>query len=151
MLFAPTIFSILWFSIFGGTAMFEEIYGAGGIAQLVNQDVTTSLFALMDRLPLSMLLNSVCLVLIFIFLVTSVDSATFVLGMLTSQGSQVPPTRRKVAWGLTLGAMGAALLLSGNTRAVQAVAISGAIPFTFILLLQCGALVRALREEGRTP
>jgi len=149
VLFAPTLFSMMWFAVFGGTAMYEELYGAGGISQLVNQDVTTSLFALMDRLPLSTLLNSVCLVLIFVFLVTSVDSATYVLGMLTSQGSLVPPTRRKVAWGLTLGGMGAALLLSGKTRAVQAVAISGAIPFTFILLLQCGALVRALRAEGR--
>ena len=149
-LFAPTLFSMLWFSIFGGTAIYEDTRGGGGIATLVNQDVTTSLFALMDRMPLTPVLYGACLLLIFVFLVTSVDSATYVLGMLTSKGSMVPPTRRKIAWGLTLGAMGGALLLSGNVRAVQAVAISGAIPFTFVLLLQCGALIRALRKEGRS-
>jgi glycine betaine transporter len=148
VLFAPTLFSLLWFAVFGGTALHEELAGVGGIADLVHQDVTTSLFALMDRLPLAGLLNVVCLVLIFVFLVTSVDSATFVLGMLTSQGSLEPPTSRKVGWGITLGVMGGALLLSGNVRAVQAVAISGAIPFTFVLLLQCVALIRVLRAEG---
>lgn len=149
VLFAPTLFSLLWFAVFGGTALHEELYGMGGIADLVNQDVTTALFALLERMPLTIVLDIICLVLIFIFLVTSADSATYVLGMLTSKGSLVPPTRRKVVWGITLGAMGAALLLSGNVRAVQAVAISGAIPFTFVLLLQCVALIRALREEGR--
>ncbi len=148
VLFAPTLFSLLWFAIFGGTAFHEELYGMGGITELVQQDVTTALFALLERTPAALLLNVVCLVLIFVFLVTSADSATFVLGMLTTQGSLTPPTNRKIAWGVTLGAMGAALLLSGNVRAVQAVAISGAIPFTFVLLLQCVALVRALREEA---
>ena len=148
VLFAPTLFSLLWFAIFGGTAFHEELYGIGGITELVQQDVTTALFALLERMPAALLLDTVCLVLIFVFLVTSADSATFVLGMLTTHGSLTPPTSRKVAWGLTLGAMGAALLFSGNIRAVQAVAISGAIPFTFVLLLQCVALIRALRSEA---
>jgi glycine betaine transporter len=144
---APTLFSMLWFAIFGGMGFHEEMYGAGGIARLVNENVTVALFALLDRLPLSTLLAVITNILVFIFLVTSVDSATFVLGMLTSKGSVNPPTRRKLAWGVIMGALGGSLVLSGEIHAVRAVAVSGAIPFTFILLIQIAAVLRALRQE----
>ena len=68
-----------------------------------------ALFAFFDRLPYSLILSIIGLILVFIFVVTSVDSATFVLGMLTTRGSMNPPVRRKLTWGITLGALGAAL------------------------------------------
>lgn len=147
VLLVPTVFSLLWFVVFGGTALHEELYGTGGLARLVREDVTVTLFALFDRLPLSGLLAGGAIVLVFIFLVTSLDSATFVLGMLTSRGSPDPSLGRKAAWGIGVGALGAALLLSGNVHAVRAVSISGAMPFVLILLLQAVALVRALGQE----
>ncbi len=147
VLLVPTLFTIIWFSIYGGMALYEEVYGAGGLAVLVQQDVNTTLFAFFDRLPFSLLLSCIGLVLVFIFVVTSVDSATFVLGMLTTNGSLNPPVRRKLTWGITLGALGAALMFAGNPVAIKAVSIVGAIPFTFILLLQIAALLRALAED----
>ncbi len=148
VLLVPTLFTIFWFSIFGGMGLYEEVYGAGGLVALVQQDVNTTLFAFFDRLPFSLLLSGIGLVLIFIFVVTSVDSATFVLGMLTTNGSLNPPVRRKLTWGLTLGALGTALMFAGNPAAIKAVSIIGAIPFTFILLLQVAALLRALAEDS---
>jgi glycine betaine transporter len=150
VMLAPTAFSLAWFTIFGGTAFHEELYGAGGITAIVRHDVTVALFAVFDRLPLAPVLSAVTMLLLFIFLVTSVDSATFVLGMLTSRGSLNPPTRRKVAWGISLGLMGGALLFSRNIHAIRAVAVVGAIPFTFVLLLQVAALLRGLRSEKIT-
>jgi len=147
VLLAPTVLSMIWFSVFGGIGFDEEFRGAGGLAQAVSEDVTTALFTLFDRLPLPGLLAVVALVLIFIFVVTSVDSATFVLGMLTSNGAINPPTGRKLAWGISLGAMSAGLLVSGNLEAIKAVAVTGAVPFTFILLLQVAALLRTLPED----
>jgi len=151
VLFVPTAFSLLWFSVFGGTGLDEEMNGAGGIARLVREDVSVALFSLFDRLPLSQLLSITALLLVFIFLVTSVDSATFVLGMLTTRGSLNPPTSRKLAWGLSLGALGGALMLSGNIDAVRAVAVLGALPFAFILLLQVAALLRVFARERHGP
>lgn len=86
VLLVPTAFTIFWFAIFGGMGLYEELFGSGGMGELVQQDISTALFSLFDRLPGSLLLSSVGLILVFIFVVTSVDSATFVLGMLTSQG-----------------------------------------------------------------
>lgn len=145
----PTVFSLLWFVVFGGTAIHEEMFGEAQVVELVREDVTAALFALFDTLPASSLLATISLLLVFIFLVTSMDSATFVLGMLTSRGDPQPSTGRKVTWGIALGLLSAALVLSGNIQAVRAVAILGAIPFTLVLLLQVVALLRTIREERR--
>jgi glycine betaine/choline ABC-type transport system substrate-binding protein len=148
---APTLFSVLWFGVFGGTGIYEELHGAGGVAELVSEDVTTALFALYERVPLTALLSGVTLGLLFIFLVTSCDSATYVLGMLTSGGALVPPTRRKILWGVVIAALGAALMLTGNIEVLKAVVVTGAVPFVFVMLLQVVALLRALREERVPP
>ena len=145
---APTLFSILWFAIFGGTAFHEELHH-GGVAQLVNENVTVALFSLFERLPLSGLLSGIALALVFVFLVTSVDSATFVLGMLTSQGSMDPPVARKLAWGVGLAILGGALMLTGNIEVIRAVAILGALPFTLVMLIQVSALLVAMRQDTR--
>ncbi|MEW4567009.1 BCCT family transporter [Tautonia sp. JC769] len=147
VLLAPTAFSLIWFSVFGGMGMFEELQGAGGIGSIVKEDVTTALFALLDRLPGSVLLTAVALLLLFVFIVTSVDSATYVLGMLSSQGAMDPPRFRKFAWGITLATLGAALVMTRNIEVVRAGAISFALPLTLILLLQAAALIRMIRSN----
>lgn len=146
---APTLFSIIWFAIFGGAALQQELHGAGGLGSVVNKDVTLALFQFFEGLPGSQVLSALAIALLFVFLVTSVDSATYVLGMLTTGGSMNPPRRRKLAWGVALGALGGALLLSGRIDVIRSVAILGAIPFTFVMLLQVAALIRALRESDR--
>jgi glycine betaine transporter len=148
VLFAPTVFSLLWFSIFGGTAFFEEMLGFGGIAQVVREDVTIALFTLFDRLPFSSVPVGLSLLLVFTFQVTSVDSATFVLSMLTSRGSLEPPVGRRLAWGASVGALGGALILAEDVQVIRSIAVAGAIPFTFILLLQIAAMLRMMRLEA---
>ncbi|HET6612873.1 MAG TPA: BCCT family transporter [Kofleriaceae bacterium] len=149
VLVAPTMFSLLWFAVFGGAGLYSEIHGDIGLAHLVHEDVTASLFALLDTLPFPTVLGGLSIVLIFIFLVTGVDSATIVLGMLTTRGSLDPPVKRKIAWGVVLAVLAGALMLSDDPYAVRGVSIIGAIPFTFILLLQSVALLRALRDEKK--
>ena len=140
----PTLLSILWFAVFGGTGLHAEMTDHPGFASVVAEDITLALFTLYDTLPGSLVLTGVSLVLIFVFLVTSADSATFVLGMLSSAGSLDPPRRQKLGWGVGLALMAAGLLLSRSIDAVRAVVVLGAIPFTFILILQLVALLRVL-------
>lgn len=137
----PTAFSILWFAILGGTAI---VLDDGGIAAVAVADPPRALFALLQRLPGAEALSLVAVVLVLLFLVTSVDSAAYVLGMITSGGAADPPRARKLAWGLVLGAMGGALVFTAHIDVVRAVAIIGAIPFTLVLLVQTAALLVAL-------
>ena len=148
VIFVPTVFSLLWFAILGGAGLYSEMTGQSGLSNIVKRDLTLALFTLFEAFPMSNVLSFTAILLVFVFLVTSVDSATFVLGMLTSKGSTTPPVRKKLAWGITLGVLGGALTLSRNVSVVKSIAILGAIPFSVFLLLQIIGFLRVLiREE----
>jgi len=143
----PTIFSILWFAAFGGSALYIEMFGGGGLADLVLEDVSKALFALFTWFPLSEIISGLALILIFIFLVTSADSGTFVVSMMTTNGNLNPSIRVKLVWGILIGILTAGTLFTGSVKVAKAMAIAGAIPFSIILILQVIALLRTIRRE----
>ncbi len=147
VILVPTIFSMLWFAILGGTGLYVETQGVGGLSEVIANDPTLALYTVFEGLPMTWLLSGTATVLVFVFLVTSVDSATFVLGMLTSQGSMNPRRRNKLAWGVSLGVLGGALSLTRNVEVVKALAILGAIPFSVLLLLQVIGFLRVLHRD----
>ncbi len=149
VLVVPSVFSVLWFAVFGGIALHQERYGLGGVVAIVRHDVSIALFTLFERLPFAEVLNLTAIVLAFVFLVTSVVSAAYVLGMMTESGSLDPSVRSKLSWGVVLAALGAAMMLSGNIEAVRAVTVTGAIPFSLVLILQAAALIAALSRDSR--
>jgi glycine betaine transporter len=145
----PTLFSILWFAAFGGTALYIEMFGGGGLADLVLEDVSKALFALFTWFPLSEILSGLALILIFVFLVTSADSGTFVVSMMTSNGNLNPSTSFKLIWGILIAILTAGILFTGSVTVAKAMAITGAIPFTFILIIQIIAFLRTIRRENK--
>jgi glycine betaine transporter len=147
VILAPTLLSILWFSAFGGAAFYIELEGPGGLAELVAEDVAVALFAFFDFFPQSEILALAALALIFVFLVTSADSATFVLSMMTTRGDLDPPVGRKMVWGALIAVITAATLFSGSVDAARAMAASGAIPFSAILVLQVAGFLKTLRRQ----
>jgi glycine betaine transporter len=144
----PSMFSLFWFAALGGTSIWIELEGGGGLSELVGEDVATALFAFFQYLPGTQLLGGLALVLIFIFLVTSADSGTFVISMMTSEGRLNPRTPLKLAWAAAISLLTLAILLSGSVEVAKAMAIFGAVPFTLILAVQIVAFLRALREES---
>jgi glycine betaine transporter len=154
VVFVPSVVSLVWFAVLGCTAIELERAGTG-LSALVGDDVTRVLFVVLAQLdwpsgfPFSQVTSWLALVLVFVFLVTSVDSATYVLGMITSGGASKPPLSHKLAWGVTMGVVAAALVASRHVGVIKAVAILGAIPFTLVLLLQTIAFLRVLAREPR--
>jgi len=143
----PTLFSMLWFAAFGGSGLYIEMFGGSGFADFVLEDVTKALFALFTWFPLSKILSILALLLIFIFLVTSADSGTFVVSMMTSNGDLNPPVHLKLIWGVIISMLTAGTLFTGSVTVAKAMAITGAIPFSLILILQVIAFLRTIREE----
>lgn len=141
----PTLFSMLWFAVLGGTA--GALDGDGMIAAAAIAEPPRALFVMLQRLPGATTLSVIAVVLVFLFLITSIDSAAYVLGMITSGGIANPPALRKLTWGVLLGLLGAGPVLSGRLDVVKAVALVGAIPFTIVLVFQTAALLVALRED----
>ena len=86
----------------------------------------------------------------FLFIVTSVVSAAFVLGMFSSNGDLNPSVKIKLSWGVILGALGAVMILSGDIAAIKSIIALGSLPFVFVVLLLVVCLLKTLKTEIRT-
>ena len=147
VLLVPTGLSMLWFAVFGGSALFYEMFEGRGIVDAVNHDVTSALFITLEQLPFGMLLGIIATLLIITFFVTSADSATFVLGMLTSNGILNPKLPIKIIWGILVSGIATALLITGGLNGLQTASIVIALPFAVIMLVMVFATNKALKEE----
>ncbi|WHY74934.1 glycine betaine uptake BCCT transporter [Fictibacillus enclensis] len=148
VLLVPTIFGALWFSVFGGTAINLEMFHDFHINDIINKEGSeVALFAMLGHLPLGNVMSVIAILLIATFFITSADSATFVLGMQTSNGSLYPPNKIKFVWGIVQAATAAVLLWSGGLQGLQTAAIIAAFPFAFILIAMMFSMVKTLREE----
>ncbi len=151
VVFVPTIFSMLWFAVFGGAGFYIEMFGGGGLQEIIFEDATKALFAFLSYFPGGEILNTLAVVLMFIFLVTSADSGTFVLSMMTTDGDLNPPVIQKMVWGTLIAALTVGTLFSESVAVAKAMAITGAIPFTVIVLLQIVGFMREIKKEVAEP
>jgi len=134
-LLVPAIFSLFWFSVFGGTAIHLEMIDKIPIGGAMLKEISVGTFLLFEQLPLSSVTSVTALFLLFTFLVTSADSATFVISMMTSEGDLDPTMRMKITWGIVLGVLSLVLLAGGGIKALQAATLIFAFPFSFVLIM----------------
>lgn len=151
VLIVPTVLAIIWFTTFGGTALNVEMFGAGGLAELVTADVELALFATLETLPLTLITSVLGLLLIFIFFITSADSATYVLGMMTSRGDFNPSLKTKLVWGFLIAGTASVLLLSGGggLDALQTASLVAALPFSIIMICMIASILIMLGRDFR--
>jgi glycine betaine transporter len=143
----PPAIACLWIAAFGGTALWKDLNEGAGIAAAVDADLTSALFVLYEHLPLTTILSVGSILLILTFLVTSADSATFILASMTSLGSMDPPKFAKYVWGVLMSAIAGVLLYAGGLEALQTASLIAALPFTLLLLIMVAAIVKLLRHE----
>lgn len=146
-LLVPTLLTFLWFAVFGGTALDLELNGAGGVVDSALNDVSSALFVLLEQLPAAGVLTVLALLVLSIFFITSADSATYVLAMMSSNGELRPAATTKVAWGVLQSSAAAVLLVAGGLAALQRMAIIAALPFTVVMLFMMASLHKAMRWE----
>ncbi|MDN7247259.1 BCCT family transporter [Planococcus shenhongbingii] len=131
VLLIPAVFSFIWFATFGTAAMDVQNKGTDLTGLLTEE----TLFAVFEQLPIGSFLSVIAIVLIAIFFVTSADSATFVLGMQSTNGSLNPANSVKISWGISQSLIAVVLLSTGGLGALQTSLIIAAFPFSFIILL----------------
>ena len=146
VLLVPTFITFLWITIFGNTALFIEMFGAGGIASVVQENIPVSLFVLLEKFPLSVITQSLTIVVVITFFVTSSDSGSMVIDIITSGGNPNPPVLSRLFWAILEGAVAAALLVGGGLVALQTATITTGLPFAVVVLGMCFALYRGLAE-----
>lgn len=145
----PVLLSALWFSTFGGSALFFEMFEDANLSLRVSEEVSAGLFALLALLPAYEYTSVLMLVLIVLFVVTSANSATFVLGMFTANGVLVPGRLLRLTWGVVQVGVAAVLLLTGGLAALQTISIVAAFPFMVLMVFMAASLLKSLRDEVR--
>ena len=140
--------TMVWLTVFGGSALYMELFGGADIAVDAAADVSRGLFLMLEELPFSGLLAAVASLALVSFFVTSSDSGSFVIDIITAGGDPDPPKAQRVFWSIMEGAIAATLLLGGGLLALQTAAIVSGLPFSLVLLVLCAGLWRALARES---
>ena len=148
VLLVPTAFTFIWMTAFGNSALALELAGnGGGIADAIENNLPLGIFAFLETLPFSSIIAFITIILIVTFFVTSSDSGSLVIDTLTSGGHLDPPVWQRVFWAVTEGVVAAVLMIGGGLGALQSATIATALPFTFVIVLACLGLFKALRKE----
>lgn len=148
VLLVPTTVGFLWFSVLGGAAIHRELFGAGGlISDDGSVDTEGALFNLLGSLPGGAVLTVGAILLIAIFFITSADSGSLVMGMISTGGDVEPKNWLRIFWALAAAAVAIALLLSNGLQAIQTAAILTAVPFSVVIVLMCASTAKAFHRE----
>ncbi|GAA0825901.1 MULTISPECIES: BCCT family transporter [Marinomonas] len=149
VLLVPTVVSIVWMSIFGGSALDQITHGTGALAGGLT-DVSLAMFQMLEGLPLTSVASFIGIVLVLVFFVTSSDSGSLVIDGITAGGKTDAPMIQRVFWAVLEGVIAIALLVGGGSEAlsaIQAAAVTIGLPFTLLMLVMCVALFKGLRGD----
>lgn len=148
-----SLLSFVWIVAYGGTALWAELLGPGGVSDAVSANVSMALFATLDAMNLGaigVVAGVLGTILVTTYFVTSSDSGTLVVATILSEGNEHPMFRHRVIWGTFEGVVAAVLLVAGGSAALstlQTAAIIAALPFSLIMVLMCVAIIRCLSLE----
>ncbi|PDP89499.1 choline transporter [Glycomyces fuscus] len=147
----PSSLLFVAYGVMGGTSIWMYREGAPGLT--AGMPAPEVLFALIDNLPYVEWLPFVVILVLAIFFITAADSASVVMGMLTTQGDQNPRLWVVVFWGLVMSGIAIVMLLLGDAMALQGLqqlVIVTAVPFALVLILAIIAWFRELRTDPLT-
>lgn len=153
VLLTPTLITIIWIGLFGGTAMYEQLFMNKNIIGAVNQDISAALFIMIESLDMGILgsfISFMMIVLIATYLITSANAGTLVITTILASGSTTPPTAHRILWGLILTLLTGVLIVAGGLETLQAAVIAAALPFSVVIIIMMFGLLKSLSLE-HTP
>lgn len=157
VLLVPTLVTIMWFTVMGGTAIYKMMFEG---AEFLNEDgaidSSLALFQLFETLPASNLLAGAAVLLVTIFFITSADSGAFVVSMIAHKGDPAPPRITRIFWAVASGLIAAVLLgiaaadgssSADGMSALQALALISALPWSVVMVMMVLSMHKALTLE----
>lgn len=154
VLLIPMTILFFWFTAFGGVAIHMELLAAldpalvsPGLVEAVQADTGSAIFKLVEYYPLTKPITLLIVIMIVLWFVTSSDSASFVIDMLTAGGDTNPPKIQRLFWAIMQGLIAAILLAAGGLGALQAAAIVAGLPFALVIFVMMYALLRGLSRD----
>jgi glycine betaine transporter len=133
VLVVPSAVFFTWFTVFGGTAIHVDMFEGGDIAKRTAADINSAFFATLDHFPLATVTSVVAIILVLMFFISGADANTYVLGMMTSDGTLIPRRAVLILWGVLTGITAVVLMLAGGLSALQNTVIVASLPFLVII------------------
>lgn len=129
--------SLPWFVVTGGSSLWMQATGRADLLSIVGEyGRAVTAFPMFEQLlPFGGLFSALYLLLVFTFLITTVDSTTLSLAMFTSDGNANPPTANRIAWGALVGFLTSLLLIAGGLAALKDLVVLLGLPIAFVLIL----------------
>ena len=146
VLLIPTLVTFAWLSIFGNAAIYNELFGTATMSRAVHANISVALFELLELYPLATLSSVLAMIVIILFFVTSSDSGSLVIDIITAGGNLDPPVIQRIFWAILEGVVAIALLLGGGLIALQTASIMAGLPFAFVLIVMCVSLWKGLAK-----
>ena len=145
----PTLFTILWLSVFSAIAL-TTVHGwsVESVQELIASP-ETAVFIVFNNYPLSQVISIMIIVLLGVFFITSADSATYSLSVMTSNGDINPPVYKKVVWGIVVATIAYVLLSAGSLKPLQTISIAATLPFLIVMIAMMPALIKDLKKQDR--
>lgn len=143
----PTVFTIIWLSVFGTIALSTTgDWSLEAVKELIASP-ETAVFIVFSEYPMSNVISILIICLLAVFFITSADSATYALSMMTSDGDINAPKYKKVVWAIIEASIAYVLLAAGSLKALQTASIAASLPFLFIMIAMVPALMKELNKE----
>ncbi|MGH3148278.1 MAG: BCCT family transporter, partial [Rubrobacter sp.] len=149
VMIAPSIFSMIWFSVFGSAGIQLDNQTGGQISAAAVNNEAVGHFEFLGYFPLALITSLLMIFLVWIFFVAGADAGTIVLGSMSAGGVLNPKRRIKLTWGAIMGALAAILLVVGGLDALQNGAILAATPFAILMCLMCWCLYKTIKADYR--
>jgi choline-glycine betaine transporter len=146
VLVVPSVVFFTWFTVFGGTAIHVDLFEDGDIAKQTAADINSAFFATLDHFPFAGVTSVIAIILVVMFFVSGADANTYVLSMMTSDGSLTPRRPVLILWGVLTGVTAVVLMLAGGLNALQNTVIVTSLPFLVII---AGLAVSFWKELSR--
>lgn len=141
----PAAFTLIWMTVFGDTALHFVLYdNYQALADTVNSNYSMGLYTFLEHFPLSSFVCFIAVLMVFLFFVTSADSASMVIDMFASNGKTDTPVWQSLFWVVVITVVTIALMYSNGLQALQTASILSALPFAVALLVAMWGLVKAL-------
>jgi choline/glycine/proline betaine transport protein len=146
VLLVPSLVTFIWMTVFGNSAIAIDQAQTLNMVQAVREHIAVALFKLLSVFPLSQISSCLAVTVVTLFFVTSSDSASMVVDIITAGGNTDPPVWQRIFWAFLEGALAAVLLALGGIAALQMAAIIFGLPFSVIIMLMSFSLLKALRQ-----
>lgn len=133
VLVVPSAVFFTWFTVFGGAAIHVDMYEGGNIGERTAADINSAFFATLEHFPFTTVTSVIAIALVVIFFVSGADANTFVLSMMTCDGTLSPRRGVLILWGVITGITALVLMFAGGLNALQNTVIVASLPFLVII------------------